>query len=171
MKEISLGLLLCSLISTSAFSQAQYELTPDPKHPAEHIMRGIVNKYLIQNDESYKWYTSSQAGYKPDTATLNAFERSKGKVQFVVFGGTWCEDTQFILPKFFKLQEMSGVEDTAVSFFAVNRQKKSLSSIADAFNITNVPTIIVMKDGKEVGRVVEYGKTGKWDKELAEFVK
>ncbi len=24
-----------------------------------------------------------------------------------------------------------------------------------------------MKDGKEVGRVVEYGKTGKWDKEIA----
>ena len=37
-------------------------------------------------------------------------------------------------------------------------------------NITNVPTIIVMKNGKEIGRVVEYGKTGKWDKELAEIV-
>jgi len=30
---------------------------------------------------------------------------------------------------------------------------------------------IVMKDGKEVGRVVEYGKTGKWDVELAELLK
>ena len=35
--------------------------------------------------------------YNPDTATLNAFERAKSKVQFVVFGGTWCEDTQFII--------------------------------------------------------------------------
>ena len=52
-------------------------------------------------------------------------------------------------------------------FFGVNRAKKSLGNIADAFNIVNVPTIIVMKGGKEVGRVVEYGTTGKWDKELA----
>jgi hypothetical protein len=65
---------------------------------------------------------------------------------------------------------MSGVPDNAITFFAVNRAKKSLGNIADAFGVVNVPTIIVMKDGKEVGRVVEYGKTGKWDKELADFV-
>jgi hypothetical protein len=29
----------------------------------------------------------------------------------------------------------------------------------------------VMKDNKEIGRVVEYGKTGKWDVELAEILK
>ena len=43
-------------------------------------------------------------------------------------------------------------------------------SYTDAFNVVNVPTIIVMKDGKELGRVVEYGNTGKWDKELADIL-
>jgi len=51
--------------------------------------------------------------------------------------------------------------------FGVNREKTSLGNIAKAFNVTLLPTIIVMKDGKEIDRVVEYGKTGKWDKELA----
>ncbi len=163
--------LFCTVLSITAFSQAQYEISPDTKHPEQHIMRGIINKYLVQNDTSYKWYNSSAGYYKPDTAILSAFEKSKTKVQFVLFGGTWCDDTQFILPKFFKLQEMSGVSDSAVTFFGVNRAKKSLASIADAFNIINVPTIIVMKDGKEIGRVVEYGTTGKWDKELADILK
>jgi hypothetical protein len=27
-----------------------------------------------------------------------------------------------------------------------------------------------MKKGKELGRVVEYGKTGNWDKELADII-
>jgi hypothetical protein len=65
---------------------------------------------------------------------------------------------------------MSGITDNTITFFGVNRAKKSLANIADAFGIINVPTIIVMKDGKETGRVVEYGKTGKWDKELAEIL-
>ncbi len=164
-------LLVAILFITSAYSQAQYEILKDEKHPAEFILKGIINKYLVQNDTAYsKWYGSSFNIYKPDTATLSAFEKAKGKVQFVVFGGTWCEDTQFVLPKFFKLQEMSGVDDNKITFFGVNRAKKSLASITDAFNIINVPTIIIMKDGKEAGRVVEYGKTGKWDKELADIL-
>ena len=162
-----LTILCCSSFAINSFGQAQYEILKDEKHPTEHILRGIINKYLIQNDDSYRWYTSSQTGYKPDSATLNAFESAKKNIQFVVFGGTWCEDTQFILPKFFKLQEQTGFPDEGITLFGVNREKTSLGNIAKAFNVTNVPTFIVMKDGKEVGRVVEYGKTGKWDREIA----
>ena len=36
-------------------------------------------------------------------------------------------------------------------------------------NIINVPTVMVMKEGKEVGRVVEYGHYGMVEKELAEI--
>lgn len=155
----------------SAGAQAQYEISQDPKHPEVKVLTGLINKYLIQNDTSFNWYNFSQSIYGPDTATLNAMERAKTKVQFVVFGGTWCDDTQFILPKFFKLQEMSGVSDDRITLFGVNREKHALGHIAEAFGIVSVPTIIVMKEGKETGRVVEYGKTGKWDKELAELLK
>jgi thiol-disulfide isomerase/thioredoxin len=168
MKRSLLILLFFISVKTELLAQSQYEISKDEKHPEQQIIRGIVNKYLVQNDTAYsKWYNNSQNSYNPDTATLNAFERAKGKIQFVVFGGTWCEDTQFILPKFFKLQEKAGVPDNTITFFTVNRAKRSLGSIAEAFNVTLVPTIIVMKEGKEIGRVVEYGKTGKWDKELA----
>ena len=167
MKKCLLILLFFIPVSAHVFAQAQYEISQDEKHPEVKVLRGLVNKYLIENDTAFKWYRLNQNFYNPDTATLNAFERAKGKYQFVVFGGTWCEDTQFILPKFFSLQEKTGIADDAITLFGVNREKNSLGNIARAFNITNVPTIIVMKDGKEVDRVVEYGKTGKWDKELA----
>jgi thiol-disulfide isomerase/thioredoxin len=170
MKFLSI-VFVCVFFSVSSFSQAQYEISKDEKHPDEFILRGIINKYLVQNDTAYgKWYRTSYNMYTADTAILSALEKNKSKAHFVIFGGTWCEDTQFVLPKFFKLQEKSGVPDNAITFFGVNRAKKSLGSIAEAFDVVNVPTIIVMKDGKEVGRVVEYGKTGKWDKELAEIL-
>jgi thiol-disulfide isomerase/thioredoxin len=157
--------------TAKSFSQAQYEIIKDEKHPEQYYFKGIINKYVVQNDTSFsKWYKNGKSYYKPDTATLSAFERAKANVQFVVFGGTWCEDTQAILPKFFTLQEMSGVADSHITFFGVDRTKKTIASIADAFNVINVPTIIIMKNGKEAGRVVEYGKTGKWDKELADII-
>jgi thiol-disulfide isomerase/thioredoxin len=159
------------VIGTAALAQAQYEITTAERHNKQKILRGIINKYLLMNDPAYSWYQANQTVYTPDTATLSAMEKAKGKVQFVVFGGTWCEDTQFILPKFFKLQEMSGISDNQITLFGVNEDKKSLGHITEAFGITNVPTIIVMKDNKEVGRIVEYGKTGKWDVELAQLIR
>jgi len=170
MKKLS---LLAITILFAALSQAQtpYTSSKDEKHPDVTVLRGVISKYILLNDPQYTWYAPNQNAYKPSVEVLNAMEAAKNKYQFVVFGGTWCEDTQFILPKFFKLQESAGVPDSSISFFAVNRAKQTLGNLADAFKIVNVPTIIVMKDGKEVGRVVEYGKTGKWDAELAELLK
>ena len=169
---IKFFLILAVIITIAGPLKAQtpYTSGKDEMEPDVTVLKGIVSKYILQNDPSFTWYTSNQNAYKPETAVLNAMEAAKNKFQFVVFGGTWCEDTQFILPKFFKLQEQAGVADKEISFFAVNREKQTLGNMASAFKITNVPTIIVMKDGKEVGRVVEYGKTGKWDKELTDIL-
>jgi len=158
------------LLTIASFSQSQYEVSPDPQHPEVKILKGIINKDLVKNDTSFTWYAQSQKFYSaPDTSIVGVLQRNNN-VSYIVFGGTWCEDTQFVLPKFFKLQEKAGISDNRITFFGVDRQKQTLGNIATAMNITNVPTIIVMKNGKEVGRVVEYGKTGKWDKELAELV-
>ncbi len=168
-KSVLVGLLSFSLCNV--FAQSPYLSLKDERHPEQHILNGIVTKYALQNDSSYKWYASSQAIYNPSAEMISSLGAAKGKFQFVVFGGTWCEDTQFILPKFFKLQELSSFPDGAVSLFAVDRNKKTIGGITDGFKVQNVPTIIVMKDGKEVGRVVEYGKTGQWDKELTDLLK
>jgi len=152
-------------------AQTPYTSSKDEKHPDVTILNGIISKYILQNDPAFNWYSSNQSIYDPEMAIVNAMEAAKDKVQFVIFGGTWCEDTQFILPRFFKVQEKSGFPDKSISFFAVNRAKQTLGNVSAAFNITNVPTIIVMKDGKEVGRVVEYGKSGKWEQDLAELLK
>jgi thiol-disulfide isomerase/thioredoxin len=84
--------------------------------------------------------------------------------------GTWCDDSHFIIPKFYTLLDASGFSKDRVTLIGVDRAKKTLSHLAEALNIINVPTIIVMKDGKELGRVVEYGKYGLFDKELAEII-
>ena len=80
--KIVITLLFISL-SYFAHAQAQYEISPDPKHPEVKVFRGIIDKYLIQKDSSFKWYGANQKFYRPDTATLNAFERTSGKIQYV----------------------------------------------------------------------------------------
>ncbi|MFZ1529441.1 MAG: thioredoxin family protein [Ferruginibacter sp.] len=171
MKQFFIIAIISLVIGTGVSAQTPYISYEDPTHKGVIILNGLISKYAITNNPAFNWYANSQNSYTPPAVVLNAMEAAKGKVHFIIFGGTWCEDTQFILPKFFKLQELSGFSDDAISLIGVSREKKSLGNLTSVFKITNVPTIIVMKDGKELGRVVEYGKSGQWDKELGELLK
>ncbi len=166
-------LMLATCFSLQLSAQASYETSYDTKEQTApvKILKGVISKSLINNDTSFNWYNPSHDNYFPDSTVIAAFKKAKrDSVQFILFGGTWCEDTQFIIPKFFRLQEGSGIADNQITFFGVDRSKKTVGNIAAAFNITNVPTIIVMKAGKEIGRVVEYGQSGKWDVDLAKIL-
>lgn len=165
----SLLLAVLVVLTVSASAQTNYEISIDTNHTNARVYKGLISKSVISQDTTFHWLTANAKGYKPDSAIVAAVKNAK--VKYLVFGGTWCEDTQNIIPKFFVLTEQAGVPESSIILFGVDRKKQSLPNVSEAFAITNVPTIIVLKEGKEIGRIVEYGKTGYWDKELGELVK
>ncbi len=170
MKHFLLAIFSLLVFSFAGKAQ-QYEILADSLHPNEKILKGIISKSDLENDPAFsKWYTESQKIYPVlNEDAVKGMRTNKDNVNIIIFGGTWCEDTHFVLPKFFEMQEASGFSEDRITLYAVDRNKKTIGTIAEDYHITNVPTIIVMKDGKEVGRVVEYGKTGKWDKEFGDI--
>ena len=170
MNKLFIGIFFI-LISVSATAQKTYEILADTSQENSKILKGVIKKSDLTSDTSFKWYAESQKIYpNPDPTAVAAFRNNIGKIYFLVFGGTWCEDTRFILPKFYKIQEASGFPEDRIMVFALDKNKITTGNIAQAMNITHTPTIVVMKDGKELGRLVEYGKTGKWDQELAAII-
>jgi thiol-disulfide isomerase/thioredoxin len=165
-------LAISSLLVFAFASKSQhYEILKDSLDLHQKILKGIISKSDLENEPAYnKWYTESQKIYPvPNGDAIKGLRKNKDNVNIVIFGGTWCEDSQFVLPKFFKMQEASGFPEDRITMYAVDRNKETTGTIAEDYHITNIPTIIVMKDGKEAGRVVEYGKTGKWDQEFADI--
>jgi thioredoxin-like negative regulator of GroEL len=90
-------------------------------------------------------------------------------IQLVIFLDTWCKGSPLIIPHLFPFFDAAGFSNDRVTLIGVDRNKKSISHITDAFNVINVPTVILMKEGKKIGRVVEYGQYGMVEKELAEI--
>lgn len=162
---------IVTTIAVVSAAQSAYTYVPDPEHPGESILLGLATKQVIIHDSSFSWYARNQKGYEPSADIIKAIARVQDSVSFVVFAGTWCDDSQFILPRFFSLLELAGVNDSRVRFYAVDRNKKTPDGSADAFQVERVPTMILFLSGKEIGRVVEYGKTGHWDEELAALIK
>lgn len=152
-----------------AFSQSQYEVLPDKEENGK-IFKGIISRQVLQNEPSFTWYAENLKGYTPNASAVTELKKNKDSVELLVFMGTWCHDSQYIIPKFFSLIDACGFSNDRVTLIGTDRDKKTLSHLAEALNVLNVPTIMVMKNGKELGRVVEYGKYGLFDKEIGEIL-
>jgi len=156
------------LFAHMATAQDQFQVLSE--RPGEKTFKGIISRELIQNDTAFKWYAENQKGYNPNVEALAGLKKNADSIQLLTFMGTWCEDSHFIIPKFFALADAAGFSKDRITLIGVDRKKKTLSHLSEALNVTNVPTIIVLKNGKEVGRVVEFGKYGLFDKELGEIL-
>jgi thiol-disulfide isomerase/thioredoxin len=168
MKKSIVFILIAFLMGNAVSAQTQFEVLPDKN--GGKIFKGIISRDLLQKDTAFKWFADNQKGYTPNSDAMEALKKNADSIQLVVFLGTWCGDSHFIIPKFYSLTDAAGFSQERITVIGVDRQKKTISHLTEAFNIKNVPTIMVMKNGKELGRVVEYGKYGMFDKELAEII-
>lgn len=170
MKKVITAVTIVLLIGVTGRAQSSFEVLPDTKNGGR-ILNGIISRELLQNDTAYnKWWIENLSGYTPSANALAALKRNADSIQLLVFMGTWCDDSHFVIPKFYSLLDAAGFPKEKVTLIGVNRSKKTFSHLTEALGIINVPTIIVYKNGKEAGRVVEYGKYGMFDKELGEIV-
>ena len=166
MKHIFLvALVICPGILTQA--QNSYQVSRDS---TGKILKGLVSRDILENDTAFKWFRQNQTGYTPDAETVSILKAKGQQASFVVFGGTWCDDTRNLLPKFYLLMDAAGIANDQITFIAVDHKKQSLNHLPEEMHLTNTPTFIVLKGGKEAGRVVEYGKSGQWEKEIGEIV-
>jgi thiol-disulfide isomerase/thioredoxin len=161
---------LLSFLTINIIAMAQKTYTETIEDNGTKIIKGMLSKEVLQYEPKFTWFAANEKGYVPNAATVNALKINGSKIQILAFGGTWCEDTQNIIPKFYALLTAAGFNQSQLTLWGTDRAKKTYGNLAEALGITNVPTFIIMQGGKELGRVIEYGKTGQWDKEIGEIV-
>ena len=168
MKKFLPVFILALLSFSAALSQNQYVTLVE--RPNEKSLKGIISREVLLNDTSFHWYAENLKGYTPNAGALEGLKKQKDSIQLLVFMGTWCEDSHIVIPKLFALTDAAGFPQDRITLLGVDRNKKTLSHLSEALNVDKAPTIIVMKNGKEMGRVIEFGKYGMFDLELKEIL-
>ena len=161
-------LFVAVLFSSALAAVAQTEVSRDAG--GNKIIKGFMSRQELATDSAFSWFALNQKGYTPEQNAVQAFRNQKDSINIIAFGGTWCGDTRNLLPKFFALTDAAGFSNDRVTLIGVDHSKKTIQHLTEAFGVTHVPTFIVMKNGKEIGRVVEYGRYGMFDRELGEIV-
>lgn len=164
--------ILLIALSALSFQSLPAQSAADTSRDSQgyKVVKGFFLKKQLVSDTAFAWFAQNQKSYTPAADVVRNFSAGKDAVNLVVFGGTWCDDTRQILPRFFAIADAAGFPESRMTLVGVDRSKKTLFNLTEAFGITHVPTFVVMKDGKEVGRVVEYGKTGSPEKEVGELI-
>lgn len=150
------NLIICLLLALSGQSLFAQDVVRelDPK-TGKVLLRGKITFDDLLNETTFSWLKKGAEAYQPQQKVVDNLHIMVGDYRFVVFAGTWCSDTKELLPKFYKVLIEAGVDLHAVEMFAVNRQKEALNIEKTLYSIVNVPTIIVMHQFREVGRIIE----------------
>ncbi len=120
----------------------------------EVIYQGTCSYKDLSTIPAFQWQ-EQVTHYQPDTQAIAYLSRHLAKYELKVFLGTWCSDSHFLIPRLYKVAQKAGYPVEEWFFYVLDQHKKGRHREEQLFNITLLPTIILMKDGGEVGRITE----------------
>ena len=116
---------------------------------------GIANRDSFNYDPFKKWYDTRYAQYNTDKNVIEELKPLINNYTIKGFMGTWCGDSKRGVPRFYKILEETGFDQSYFELVTVGRNKKTPDNLQEGFDLIRVPTFIFFKNGKEVGRFVE----------------
>lgn len=106
----------------------------------------------------YPAFMDEYKSYQPSDAEIKAVSALEDDTLLILFG-TWCHDSEREVPRLLKTLDASGLDVPQFTLFAVDRKKSDPEGVAEKHGLKYTPTFILMRDGEEIGRVVERAET------------
>lgn len=136
-----------------AQNESNFEVLP-PTKPDEVIFEGTCTFIDLEEVPAFN-FPKSTKDYMVDKKVITTLSTLNQDYQLKVFLGTWCEDSHRLIPQLSKVLNELKFPIESLQLYALNRDKKSKSEAEQPFKIQFVPTIVVIKNGEEAGRIVE----------------
>lgn len=151
-------LALFILINLMMFSQ-DYKLITDEKQDEPMLVGEITYEILVDSNDFY-WYPFEYEEYIVDSTALDKISEMNmlNDVDMTIVMGTWCGDSHREIPRLFKILDYLAYDPDELKIIAVDRKKEGLKNEVEGLNIERVPTIIIYRNGEEVGRIIESTK-------------
>jgi hypothetical protein len=109
-------------------------------------------------------WVQAEVEAKPDLAAARALAAVAPGAEVTVLLGTWCSDSRREISRLWKALDAigaaagggaSGGLPFTLSYIGVDEAKREPAAAVAAAGLKYVPTLIVSRDGREVGRIVE----------------
>ena len=126
--------------------------------PAPAPLLGHVTREELRAYEP--WKPLFVEPYAPDAAAIAAIKANANGVTVLLIVATWCPDSKREVPRFFAIMDATGLGDATLTMVGVDRTKKDAEGLTEKWGVTRVPTFVFLRNGQELGRVVERTPAG-----------
>ena len=122
----------------------------------EMILQGPINMTNLKTSPITPWFNLEYDRINIDPKWIKKIQPFLKGVKIKVFMGTWCQDSQRELPHFFKLLNALEFDQNHLKMYAMSEEKTTPKNFEKGLGIYNIPTIIFLKNEKEMNRFVEF---------------
>ena len=145
---------IAAIMSFSANAQKAYTTSKDEETGAV-VFKGPITLADLAGEPTFTWLKKGEASYMPDSVAIKYLRKELPAYTIVTIMGTWCDDSQNLVPKLAKTLEAARFPMKQFVMYGVDRAKQTGGIESKLYDVKRVPTIIVYKGNVEAGRIVE----------------
>jgi thiol-disulfide isomerase/thioredoxin len=139
---------------------APAQAAPAPAAPVQETPVLIGPTTRDEVEAAPEW-TQAEVEARPDADAARELAAVEPGAEVVVFLGTWCGDSRRELPRLWKaIDSGNGAVPFQIRYIGVDHGKKEPAGLVKENSILYLPTFIVRRGGREVGRIVETAPHG-----------
>lgn len=148
--------LMTSLLGLSVLAPGAAQ-PPAEETSAEAPDDALVGRVTREQIEAaHPAWVQATVAAAPEVEAAKALATVEPGAEVTVFLGTWCGDSEREVPRFWRaLDEAGGSVPFSIIYIGVDRKKQQPSAPILNYEIEFVPTFIVSRGGREVGRIIE----------------
>ena len=100
-------------------------------------------------------FDANMKATNPDQKMVETLKNKLEDITFTVVLGTWCGDSKEQVPVFAKLINLLDYDQSKINYICVDRTKNTQDYNDTDLKIEKVPTFIIYRNNKEIGRIIE----------------
>lgn len=158
MLVLGLGFISCQTKAKNSAAAKHYDFSKQASiyEGEDSILVGLHSRKELEIAPYKQWFDENYQDYKINDSLLSELKPLLDGITVKVFMGTWCSDSQYHVPSFFKIMDKADYSYEDFELYSMTEDKVTPENFEQGLNVKQVPTFIIYKDGKELNRIVEY---------------
>lgn len=159
------SMVLAAGLSGSASSSGAQLANPAPSPPPgvrserRPILLGSLSRANLKTAPFSEWFESQYVKYEPNRADIDKLREPIQGLAIEAFFGTWCGDSRRQIPRLLKVLDAVGFDEKRLALVGLSDRDMEFKQAPGRPELERLvhrtPTVVLLRDGVEIGRIVE----------------